>query len=191
MKTRDSNILDELSEEEKEQIVITKDKIFELQSKDSSGIKSFINLLPFYGSEISLIKHRPNRELYPTGKAQEPQIKIDLSKYVKIIESQLKENPKLFKRIKNMQKEQKSSNEENIPIKQNYISEEIKPVENKNINVEDINRDFTGNANVSLINIINISSIRLVKVVDFFIYFFVISILTVHFILTYDFFQKN
>ena len=191
LKTRDSNILDELSEEEKEQIVITKDKIFELQSKDSSGIKSFINLLPFYGSEISLIKHRPNRELYPTGKAQEPQIKIDLSKYVKIIESQLKEIPKLLKRIKNMQKEQKSSNEENIPIKQNYISEEIKPVENKNINVEDINRDFTGNANVSLINIINISSIRLVKVVDFFIYFFVISILTVHFILTYDFFQKN
>ena len=189
-KAQDSNIFDGYSDDEKEQIFITKDKIFELQSKDSSGIKSFINLLPFYGSDISLIKHRPNKELYPSGKAQEPQIKIDVSKYVKLVETKLKENPKLFKMIKNMQKEQKSNNEENIPIKQNFLADEIKQNENKNINVEDINKDFSGNANVSLINIINISSIRAVKIVDFFIYFFVISILTVHFILIYDFFQK-
>ena len=190
-KTQDSNIFDGYSEDEKEQIVITKDKIFELQSKDSNGIKSFINLLPFYGSDISLIKHRPNKELYPTGKAQEPQIKIDMSKYVKLVETKLKENPKLFKMIKNMQKEQKTNNEESIPIKQNFLSDEIKQNETKNINVEDINRDFSGNANVSLINVINISSIRLVKIVDFFIYFFVIGLTTVHFILIYDFFQKS
>ena len=189
-KTQDSNIFDGYSEDENEQIVITKDKIFELQSKDSSGIKSFINLLPFYGSDISLIKHRPNKELYPTGKAQEPQIKIDVSKYIKLVETKLKENPKLFKMVKNMQKEQKSNNEENIPIKQNFLADEIKTNENKNINVEDINRDFSGNANVSLINVINISSIRLVKIVDFFIYFFVITLSTVHFILIYDFFQN-
>ena len=42
-----------------------------------------------------------------------------------------------------------------------------------------------------MINVINISSIQLVKVVDFFIYFFVIVIITIHFILTYIFFSKN
>ena len=189
-KTQGSNLYDGFSEDENEQVVITKDKIFELQSKDSSGIKAFINLLPFYGGDISLIKHRPNRELYPTGKAQEPLIKIDMSKYVKLIESKLKENPKLFQMLKNMQKEPKSNNEENIPIKQNYLAEEIKPNENKNINIEDINRDLSGNANVSLINVINISSIKMVKLVDFLIYFFVISLITIHFILTYDFFHK-
>ena len=192
VKTRESNILDEISEDDKEEIVITKDKIFELQTKDSNGIKSFINILPFYGSEISLIKHRPNRELYPTGKAQEPQIKIDLSKYVKLVESKLKENPQLYKRIKNIQKEKKSNNDEEIvSIKQNLISEEISQEDNKNIGVGEINKDFSSNDNVSLINIINISSIQLVKVVDFFIYLFVIVILTIHFILTYDFFSKN
>ncbi len=33
--------------------MLTKDKILELQTRDSSGIKDFINLLPFYGNEIS------------------------------------------------------------------------------------------------------------------------------------------
>ena len=192
VKTRESNIMDEVSEDDKEEIVITKDKLFELQTKDSNGIKSFINMLPFYGNEISLIKHRPNKELYPTGKAQEPQIKIDLSKYVKLVESKLKENPKLFKRIKNIQKEKKSNNDEEIiSIKQNLISEEIRQEDNKNIGVGEINRDFSANDNVSLINVINISSIQIVKVVDFLIYLFVIVTITIHFILTYDFFSKN
>ena len=192
VKTHDSNIIEELSGDEKEEIVITKDKILDLQTKDSNGIKSFINMLPFFGNEISLIKHRPNREQYPAGKAQEPQIKIDASKYTKLIDSKLKENPKLYKRIKNMQKEQRNNNEdENIPIKENFMNEDIKQDENKGILMDDINRNFSTTANVSLINVINISSIQLVKVVDFFIYFFVIVITTLHFILTYDFFQKN
>ena len=84
-------------------------------------------MLPFFGNEISLIKHRPNREQYPAGKAQEPQIKIDASKYTKLIDSKLKENPKLYKRIKNMQKEQRNNNEdENIQIKENLMNEDIK-----------------------------------------------------------------
>ena len=192
VKTQDSNILEELSEDEKEEVVITKDKILDLQTKDSNGIKSFINSLTFFGSEISLVKHRPNREQYPAGKAQEPLIKIDVSKYTKLIESKLKENPKLYKKIKNFQKERKISNaEENIEVKQNYMDEEVKLEENKNIGIESINRDFSGNANVSLINVINISSIQRVKIVDFFIYFFVMVIITIHFIMAYIFFQKH
>ena len=101
--TQDSFIQEDLSEEEKKEIAITKDKILDLQTKDSNGIKSFINILPFFGNEISLIKHRPNKEQYPAGKAQEPQIKIDVSKYTKLIESKLRENPKLYKKIKNIQ----------------------------------------------------------------------------------------
>ena len=192
LKSQDSNILEELSEDEKEEVVITKEKIFDLQTKDSNGIKSFINSLPFFGNEISLVKHRPNREQYPAGKAQEPQIKIDANKYTKLIESKLKENPKLYKKIKNFQKERKISNEgENLEVKEIYNDEEIKMEENKNIGIENINRDLSGNANVSLINVINISSVQYVRIVDFFIYFFVITVITVHFILTYFFFQNN
>ena len=190
--TQDSYILEENSENEKEEIVITKDRILDLQTKDSNGIKSFINILPFFGSDISLIKHRPNKEQYPAGKAQEPQIKIDVSKYTKLIESKLRENPKLYKKIKNIQKGQKlNSGEENLEIKQDFINEEIKQEEDKNVGIENINHDFTANANVSLMNVINISSITTIKIVDFLIYLFVIAITTVHFILTYYFFQTN
>ena len=55
-----------------------------------------------------------------------------------------------------------------MEIKQDFINEEIKPEEDKNVGIEKINRDFTANANVSLINVINISSIIWVKIVDFF-----------------------
>ena len=192
--TQDSFIQEDLSEEEKKEIAITKDKILDLQTKDSNGIKSFINILPFFGNEISLIKHRPNKEQYPAGKAQEPQIKIDVSKYTKLIESKLRENPKLYKKIKNIQKGQKlNKDEENLEIKQDFINEEIKEEEDKNVGIGNINinRDLTANGNVSLINVINISSIHTIKIIDFFIYFFVITIITVHFILTYNYFQKN
>ena len=186
------NIIEELSGSEKGEAVITKDKIFDLQTKNSNEIKSFINFLPFFGKEISLIKHTPNREKYPAGKAQEPEIKINANKYTKLIESQIKENPYLYKKIKLIQKEEKIKGEDkNSELKQNYINEELKMKDNKNIEIQIINKDFNGNANISLINIINISSIKLVKVLDFFIYFFVIAIITIHFILTYTFFQNN
>ena len=192
LNSQDSNNKEDNSENEKEDAIITKEKIFNLQAKNSNGIKSFINSLPFFGREISLIKHTPNKEQYPAGKAQEPEIKINANKYTKLIESKLKENPDLYKKIKIMQKEKKLNNDaENGELKQNYLNEEIKNDENKNIEIQNINKDFNGNANISLINIINISSIQLVKVLDFFIYFFIIAILTVHFILTYIFFQNN
>ena len=79
------------SEEERVEIKITKEKILELQTKDSNGIKYFINTLPFYGKEISLIKHRPNRDKYPSGKAQEPLIRISINDFNKRIT--LKINP--------------------------------------------------------------------------------------------------
>ena len=189
---KEASLLGIISEEENEELIITKEKIFELQTKDSNGIKAFINLLPFYGNEVSLIRHRANRELYSSGKAQEPQIKIDISKYIQLVESKLKENPKLFKKIKSLQKERKINNNiENSPIKKNYISDNIKEDENKNVGAVIVYKDFTGNANVSLINVINISSIQAVKIVDFFIYFFMVAIITIQFILSHDFYNKN
>jgi len=189
---KEASLLGIISEEENEEVIITKEKLFELQTKDSIGIKAFINLLPFYGNEVSLVRHRANRELYSSGKAQEPQIKIDISKYIQLVESKLKENPKLFKKIKSLQKERKINNNiENSPIKKNYISDNIKEDENKNVGAVIVNKDFSGNANVSLINIINISSIQAVKIVDFFIYFFVVAIITIQFILSHDFYNKN
>ena len=165
----------------------------ELKTKDSSGIKSFINILTVYGNEVSLIKHRPNKEKYPSGKAQEPLIKISLNSFTKRIESKLRENHNYSKKLKNAQKEVKFAvNSDNSPKNEKPINEEIKQEEKKNeIIDEDIDKEITGNSSVSLSNIINMNSLKLIKYFDFLIYLFVNIILIVEFILTYRFFSNH
>ena len=174
--------------------MLTKEKILELQTRDSSGIKSFINLLPFYGNEISLIKHTPNKEKYPAGKAQEPLIKIDVSNYTKRIEARIRENPAFFKIIRNKQKEEKlNQSEDNNSLKTNIISSVVNQTDNDNNNkrIDEINRDFGGDSSFSLINIFNIRNITIVKFVDFFIYVFTITLTIIEFVLAYIFFNDN
>jgi hypothetical protein len=99
-KKRKSEVYEEESYEEViEEFKLTKDKIIELQSRNWKGIEEFIKILPFYGDEISLVKHRPNGEQYSSGKAQEPLIKISLSDFIKRISARLKENPSLYKNL--------------------------------------------------------------------------------------------
>ena len=198
-RTRENIDINEISsdEEGKVEIVLTKDKILELQTRDSSGIKTFINLLPFYGNEISLIKHTPNKEKYPAGKAQEPLIKIDVSNYTKRIDARIRENPAFFRNFKNKEKDEKLNiSGENNSLKKSFISSVVKQNDNNNNNnnkgIEEINRGFVvADNSFSLINIFNIRSITIVKFVDFFIYAFTITITIIEFVLSYMFLKDN
>ena len=172
------------SEDELNEVIITKEKILELQSKDSIGIKSFINMLPFFGKEISLVKHRPNKELYPAGKAQEPSIKIVLNDFIKRIEKRIRDNPNFFKKIKSAQKAVKLSVNDNNLKKNENINNELKQQGN-------IEKDISGNPSFSLSNVININSLNIIKYIDFLIYLFTITSLIIEFILTYNFFSDN
>ena len=110
---------EESSDDDKKiEVVLSKEKILELQGQDYSYIKNFIFSLPFYGGDISLEKHRPNREKYSAGKMAEPSIKIEVSKFIKKIEEKILSNPNLFKKLR------QSS------IKQNNTPNEINTVEN-------------------------------------------------------------
>ena len=65
-------------------MIITKEKILELQQKDSQDIKEFIiKKLPFHGQDVALERHRPNGERYPVGRPQEPNIRIDIGNFMK------------------------------------------------------------------------------------------------------------
>ena len=180
-------------DDDQNQIVITKEKLLELQARDAHGIKSFINILPFYGNDISLVKHRPNREKYPTGKAQEPLIKITLSGFTKRIETRIKENPNLFKKLKNSQDDEKIDESNNNEIKNDYLLNNDKKQENKkNDIILDVDKELTGtNSNVSLANVLNVNSLKIVKYIDFFIYVFTLAILIIEFILSYNFFSNH
>ena len=174
------------SNDENIDVVITKDKLLELQGKDSNEIKNFINSLPFYGNEISLVKHRPNREKYSSGKAQEPLIKIDLSKTIKRIDLKLRENPELYKKFKNIQTENKNSSTKNIniEIKNNFNSSTVKQNEINNKENEEANRDFMGNNSIYLMNLFNVKSLKIIKYVDYLIYCFINIIMIIEFVIT-------
>ena len=179
------------SNDEKIEFILTKDKILELQTKDSFGIKAFINLLPFYGNEINLIKHRPNKERYTVGKAQEPSIKIDVNKFTKRLDAKLKENPEIYKKIKNIKTEnrRRESNENNI-LNSNLIPS-VSVSNEINENKEDMERDLIGNASTSLMNIFDARSTKNIKYFDFFIYVFIMSTSTLEFILSYIYLKNN
>ena len=67
----------ESSEEDKiQKLELTKDKIMEFQTKDAKEIENFINQLTFYGEDVFMEKHRPNREKYAIGKGHDALIKI-------------------------------------------------------------------------------------------------------------------
>ena len=187
-KKRKHSVDEESSEDEKDKIILTKDKIIELQARDVNGIKSFINILPFYGEDISLVRHRPNKEQYPCGKAQEPLVKISASEFKKRIDARLKKNPTLYNKFKNRDR---NKERENNVAQLNYTTPVEKEEENINKEVEEINRDIIGNNSVSLMNIFNIRSIKLSKFIDFCVYAFIIILTVTEFVLTFLFFEDN
>ena len=174
-KKRENKIEEESSSnDERVEFILTKDKILELQTKDSIGIKAFINLLPFYGDEINLIKHRPNKEKYTVGKAQEPSIKIDVNKFTKRLDAKLKENPEIYKKIKNMKTEnrKRESNENNILNSSLMSSVSVRNEINEK-NKEDMDRDLIGNASTTLMNIFDVRSTKKIKYYDIMIFLFI------------------
>ena len=189
-----NNEINEISseEEEKVEIMLTKDRILELQTRDSNGIKSFINSLPFYGSDISLIKHRPNKEKYPSGHIQEPLIKIDLSKYTKRIESKIRENPEFFRKFKNRQTEEKNNDiNNNNSLKTQFTVSETKANENNSKETEGTYKEISNNNSFSLINIFDVKSIKLIKYSDYFVYLLVSALAVFEFISNFLFLKSN
>ena len=178
------------NDEEKAEIILTKDKILELQGKDSNGINNFINLLPFYGKDISLIKHRPNKEEYIAGKTREPLIKIDLNYFINRIDIRLKERPSLYKKVRIMPIEKKRNTTISGGIKSKLISSivkhnEINKKENDGVNI------YLGDSSITLANIFNEKSMIKIKLLNFIIYVLILAILIIEFSLTYTYINNN
>ena len=65
-----------------------------MQTRNSTEIEEFIFSLSFYGKNISLEKHRPNKEKYPTGMSTEPIIKVSLMEFKNRLQKRLKKSKK-------------------------------------------------------------------------------------------------
>ena len=188
---------EESSEEEnKKEVALTKEKILELQASDSNYIKNFIFSLPFNGNDVSLEKHRPNKEKYPAGKTTEPRIKIEVSNFIKRVEEKILSDPKMLKKLK---KSKNASVKFNSNIESNeYLSSPLSPKEETN--KEEIGREISDVSSV-LSKLFDDYAIHLFIFVSFCIYAYIIVLSLIEFSLTYkqmnkvenslSFFQKG
>ena len=167
-------------EQKKEEMVITKEKILELQQKDSAGVRAFIfNNLPFHGHDVSLEKHRPNGEKYPVGRPQEQTIKIDIGNFVKSIEEKIRNSPELMKRLREGNKD----NAENKALANAAGDGGDDPQKEKT--AEELSREFSSDTSSSLANIFNAKSITYIKSVNAIIFLVVCAFITLEFVLSY------
>ena len=172
-KKNDSNLdeIQESSDEDKKlDIILNKDKILELQTKEIKDIENFINLLPYYGSDVSLEKHRPNKEKYPVGRGHEPLIKIELGQFTKKIEERIRANPDLMKRLRGSKESEGN-------------------MQNNNINGpkmdNDINHEFSFDTSTSLANIFNSKSVVTIKITSAIFFLFIIIVISLEFAFTF------
>ena len=154
----------ESSEDEKniKIVEITKEKILELQTKDSKDIEHYINSLTYYGADVSLEKHRPNKERYPVGRGHEANIKIEVGLFIKKIEKRINSNPDLYKKIKGGKEEQSQLKKES-----------------------DIGHEFSSDTSTSLANIFKSNSISYIKLTSMILFFFFLLIMVLEFVFTF------
>ena len=189
------------SEDDNDQLemVLTKERVLQLQTTDSLEISNFINLLPFYGDHILLIKQRPSKEQYSCGRTHEPIIKIHLNDFIKRIDKKVKDNPSFYKKvIRNIQNENKESenivvkNNENIELKENNIPTMPKENEIDNKEKNEINNEeFIEDSSINLSNIFNENSINNIKFAGLIIYILILIILIIDFSFTYRYLTSN
>ena len=164
-----NNNIDEAAESSEDEknikttVELTKEKLLELQTKESRDIENFINMLPYYGSDVSLEKHRPNKERYPVGRGHEALIKIDLGLFIKKVEKKINSNPALLRKIKG-EKEEDSQNAK----KEN-----------------DINHEFSSDTSTSLANIFKSKSIVCIKLTSWILFLVFLLIIILEFVFTF------
>ena len=181
-KEEDANNIDSNGDEDKkEEVVITKERLIELRTRDSNTIKNFIFSLPFHGHDVSLERHRPNRERYPVGRPQEPNIKIEVGHFIKSIEEKIKNTPELMRRLREGNKEDSSN--QALANAAGTAASGSPPPEEKT--AEELSREFSSDTSSSLANIFNAKSITYIKATSGVIFFVICAFMTLEFILSY------
>ena len=164
-----NNLIEEDNEDgKKEEFILTKEKISEMQGENCSYIKNIINNLTFYGRDVQLEKHRPNKERFPMGRIQEPNIKILVSNFNENLEKnqrlKLTNNQKNFK---NLGEGGKASSSSEKKLSDHLVGE------------------FNSDTLTSLSNIFNGKSIFYIQIISLLIVILTISLVVLEFIFTF------
>ena len=174
-----NNKEDSDDENKKDDIIITKEKILELQQLNAAGVKAFIEKLSFYGNDVSLERHRPTKEKYAIGRAEMPNIRIDIKQFEKSIEEKIKNSPELMKRLREGNKDDAGNK-----ALANAAGEGADDPQ-KEKTAEELSREFSSDTSSSLANIFNAKSITYIKSVNVIIFLVICAFITIEFILSY------
>ena len=169
-------------EEKKKENQLTKEKILEFNTRKSEDVKNFILSLPFYGNEISLEKHRPNKERYPVGKGQEPIIKISISSFIKRIEEKLKAHPDLRRKMET--KNSDNTNPETNTLNSqpsNSISPNLSLTASDNSSTSSFANEFSTDSSAALSNIFNEKSVTYITFFSLIIFIIICVVISIEF----------
>ena len=174
-------------------VLLTKDKIIEMQVNNASDIKDFIFSLPIYGKDIALERFRPNGDKYSASKITEPSIKIQISHFCKRIDeiTHLNQNTKKRKNKifeeNNTLNSQKSSNTDNYLFSSNKKSSPLEISEhNTDSQKEEINKGLAPETSSSLSNIFKAHTINYIRILIGLGFLLTFLFLLIEFIITYN-----
>jgi len=182
------------SEKNKNNILLTKEKILELQVHNYLDIKNFIFSLPMYGGDVNLEKFRPTGDKYSASKIHESLIKIHISTFCKRMEEKfhLEQNMKK-KKSKNINinnsvnslDNPKSTTTDNYLLSSNESSQQTSSQQNPIIQNEEMNKGLASDSSSTLANIFKANSLKYIKIVIGLLFLFTFILILVEFLITY------
>ena len=177
-------------------ILLTKEKILELQVHNYVEIRNFIYSLPLYGSDVALERFRPNGDKYSASKITESLIKINISHFCKRMDERIrKENLKNKKNniinnnTNNSVLESPKSTNNNSFLPKKPPSQELSNV-SSNLHNEGMNKGLSSDSSSTLANIFKANTIRNIKILINFTFIATLVMIIAEFLLTYNHLNK-
>ena len=181
-------------ERNENKIMLTREKIIELQVSNFMEIKNYIFSLPTYGTDVSLERFRPNGDKYSASKITESLIKISVSKFCQRVDEKFnidqkkKKNKSFMFKLMAKDKNQASSN--------NYLLEESDISINEQVEAsntpqgEEINKGLMVRNSSPLANVFKSNSMKNINIFINVIFLGTFSFLLCEFLITYNHFTQ-
>jgi hypothetical protein len=170
-------------------ILLTKERILELQVHNYIEIRNFIFSLPLYGGDVALERFRPNGDKYSASKITESLIKIHISNFCKRIDETVpslknkKFNSKHISENNNHIESPKSANTSDYlySAPASNVSSSQKPIQN-----EEMNKGLSSDSSSTLATIFQANTIKFIKVLINFSFLGTFAMILIEFIITYN-----
>ena len=178
--------------------LLTKEKVIELQANNYIEIRNFVFDLPVYGSDVALEKFRPNGDRYSASKITESLIKIKISKFCKTLEEKyhFEQNFKKKKsKLININNNNNLENPNSLSINNNVPSANTElstasTSSSSNLQTEEMNKGLITDTSSTLLNIFKVDSIKYIKILIGFLFIITILLILVEYLITNSFFNK-